>query len=71
MINEFDIYSSVQHIQINVISIDATHLKSAYEGMIFIHSGLTGNDEAYILAFGISSGNEGYITCNIFNASFS
>ena len=41
-----------------VISVDAAHLKSAYKGTIFIYSGLTGSDEAYILAFGISGGNE-------------
>ena len=41
-----------------VISVDAAHLKLAYKGTIFIYSGLTGNNEAYILAFGISGGNE-------------
>ena len=50
-----------------VISVDAAHLKSAYKGTIFIYSGLTGNEEAYILAFGISAGNEDYRTWNIFN----
>ena len=53
-----------------VISVDAAHLKSAYKGTIFICSGLTGNDEAYILAFGISGGNEDYRTWNIFNKLF-
>ena len=43
-----------------VISIDAAHLKSAYRGTLFIYSGLTGNDGAYTLAFGISGGNEDY-----------
>ena len=32
--------------------------------------GLTGNDEAYILAFGISGGNEDYCTWNMFNNLF-
>ena len=41
-----------------VISVDAAHLKLTYKGTIFIYSGLTGNNEAYILAFGISGGNE-------------
>ena len=50
-----------------VISVDAAHLKLAYKGTIFIYSGLTGNDEAYILAFGISGGNEDYQTWNTFN----
>ena len=31
---------------------------------------MTGNDEAYILAFGISGGNEDYRTWNIFNRLF-
>ena len=38
--------------------------------MIFIYSGLTGNDEAHILAFGISGGNEDFMTWNMFNSSF-
>ena len=50
-----------------VIFVNAAHLKSAYKGTIFIYSGLTGHDEAYILAFGISGGNEGYRTWNTFN----
>ena len=54
----------------SVISVDAAHLKSAYKGTIFIYSGLTGNDEAYILVFGISGGNEDYRTWNIFNNLF-
>ena len=53
-----------------VISIDAAHLKSVYKGTIFVYSGLTGHDEAYILAFGISGGNEDYRTCNIYNGLF-
>ena len=32
-----------------VISVNAAHLKSAYKGTIITYSGLTGNDEAYIL----------------------
>ena len=52
------------------ISIDATHLKSLYKGTIFIYSGLTGNDEVYILAFGVSGGNEDYMTWNMFNTLF-
>ena len=43
-----------------MISVDATHLKSAYKGTIGIYSGLTGNDEAYILAFGSTGGNKDY-----------
>ena len=31
-----------------VILVDVAHLKLAYKGTIFIYSGLTGNDEAYI-----------------------
>ena len=50
-----------------VISVNAAHLKSAYKGTIFIQSGLTRNGEAYILAFGISGGNEDYRTWNTFN----
>ena len=53
-----------------IISVDAAHLKSAYEGMIFIYSGSTGNDEAYILAFGVSGGNEDDRTWNTFNMYF-
>ena len=49
---------------------DAAHLQSAYKGTLFIYSGLTGNDEAYIVAFGISGGNEDYRTWNIFNPLF-
>ena len=39
-----------------VILVDAAHLKLAYKGTTFIYSGLTGNDEAYIMAFGIVEG---------------
>ena len=53
-----------------VIFVDAAHLKSAYKATIFICSGLTGNDEAYILAFGSSGGNKDYRTWNIFNKLF-
>ena len=53
-----------------VISIDAAHLKLAHTGTIFIYSGMTGNDEAYILAFGIHGGNEDYRTWNSFNRLF-
>ena len=53
-----------------VISIDAAHLMSPYKGMIFIYSGLTGNDEAYILVFGVSGGNENFMTWNMFNTLF-
>ena len=45
-----------------MISVNGAHLKSAYKGTIFTYSGLTGNEEAYILAFGISGGNEDYRT---------
>ena len=50
-----------------MISVDSAHLKSAYKGTIFIYSGLTGNDKAYILAIGISGGNEDWRTWNTFN----
>ena len=53
-----------------VIWVDAAHLKSAYKGTRFIYSGLTGNDQAYILAFGISGVNEDCRTWNIFNKLF-
>ena len=53
-----------------IISVDAAHLKSAYKGMIFIYSWSTGNDEAYILAFGVSGGNEDDRTWNTFNMYF-
>ena len=53
-----------------IISVDAAHLNSAYKGMIFIYSGLTGNDEAYSLAFGVSDENEDYRTWNMFNTLF-
>ena len=43
-----------------VISVDAAHLKSVYKGILFIYSGLTGNDEACISVFGVSGGNEDY-----------
>ena len=39
-----------------VISVDAAHLKSCYKGTIYIYSGLTGTEEAYILA--LVSGEE-------------
>ena len=50
-----------------VILVNAAHLKSAYKGTITIYSGSTGNDVAYILAFGIRGGNKDYRTWNIFN----
>ena len=53
-----------------MISVDAAHLKSAYKATIFICSGLTANDKAYILAFGISGGKEDHRTWNVFNALF-
>ena len=53
-----------------VISIDAAHLKLAYRGTILIYLGLTGNDKEYILAFGISVGNEAYQSWNTFNNLF-
>ena len=53
-----------------MISTNAAHLKLADKGTIFIYSGLTGNDKAYILAFGISGGNEDYRTWNTFNTLF-
>ena len=52
-----------------VISVDASHLKSAYKGTILIYSVLTGN-ETYILTFGISGENEDYRTWNTFNTLF-
>ena len=36
----------LQHLQ-PIISVDATHLKSCYNGTIYIYSGLTGTEEAY------------------------
>ena len=51
-----------------MISVNAAHLKLAYKGRIFSYSGLTGNDKAYIMAFGISSGNEDYRTWNTLNS---
>ena len=49
----------------------ATHCKGLqHAGTIFICSGLTGNDEACILAFGISGGNEDNRTWNTFNTLF-
>ena len=53
-----------------VTSVDAAHLKLAHKGTIFIYSGLSGSDEAYILAFGISGGNKDYRSWNIFNKLF-
>ena len=53
-----------------VISVDVADLKSCYKGIIFIYSGLTGNDEASILVFGISGGNEDITTWNAFNSLF-
>ena len=38
-----------------MISVNAALLTSAYKGTIYIYSGLTGDDEAYIMAFGIST----------------
>ena len=54
----------------SVISADAAHLKLANKGTIFAYSRMTGNDKAYILAFGISGGNEDCGTWNIFNTLF-
>ena len=65
-----NIYRSSAIIYASCDLCQAAHLKSAYKGTIFIYSGLTGNDEAYILAFGISGGNEDYRTWNIFNTLF-
>ena len=53
-----------------MISVNAAHLKLAYKGITFTYSGLTGNDEAYNLAFGISGGNEYYRTWNVINTMF-
>ena len=53
-----------------MISVNAACLKSSHKGTIFVYSGLTGNDEPYILAFGICGGNEDYRTWNTFNALF-
>ena len=50
--------------------VDAAHLKLAYKGTIFIHSGLTGNHQAHILPFVISGGNEDSRTWNTFNKLF-
>ena len=44
--------------------------KILLKGTIFIYSGFIGYDEAYILAFGISGGNEDYRAWNIFNTLF-
>ena len=41
-----------------------------YRGTIFIYSGLTSNDKAYILEYGISGGNEDDQTWNTFNDLF-
>ena len=53
-----------------MISVDAAHFKSAYKGTISIYSGLAGNHKAYIMAFGISGGNEDCRTWNTFNTLF-
>ena len=37
---------------------------------IYIYSGLTGTEEAYILAFSIRRGNEDFISWDIFNTLF-
>ena len=50
-----------QHSQ-PVISVDATHLKSCYEGTMYIYSGFTGNEQAYSLAFGIRKGNVDFVS---------
>ena len=59
----------LQHLQ-PVISMDATHLKSCYKGTIYICSGLTGTEEAYILAFSIRRENEDFVSWDIFNTLF-
>ena len=53
-----------------IICVDAAHLKSCYKGTIYIYSGLTGNEEAYVLAFGIRRGNEDFVSWDIFNMLF-
>ena len=50
----------LQHLCL-VISVDAAHLKSGYKGTIYIYSGLTGNEEAYISDF---------VSWDIFNMLF-
>ena len=59
----------LQHLQ-PVISMDASYLKSCYKGAIYIYSGLTGAEEAYILAFGIRRGNEDFVSWDIFSMLF-
>ena len=51
-----------------VISLDPAHLKSC--GTIYIYSGLTGTEEAYIFAFDIRRGNEDFVSWDIFNTLF-
>ena len=54
-----------------IISVDAAHLKSCYKGTTtYIYMCLTGNDEAYILAFGIRRGNEYFDSWDVFNTVF-
>ena len=53
-----------------VISIDAAHIKSAYKGVVYTYSGLTGANEMYVYAFGIMVGNECYQNWQYFNQLF-
>jgi hypothetical protein len=41
-----------------VISVDATHLRSNYHGMLYIASVLSGNDDIYPIGFMFATGNE-------------
>ena len=50
-----------------IISVDAAHLKSGYKEMMYIYS-LTGNEEAYILAFGMRRGNEDFVSWDVLNS---
>ena len=43
------------------------HLKSCYIGTFYIYSGLTGNEEAYILAFGTRRSNHDFVSWDILN----
>ena len=53
-----------------VISVDPAQLTLCQKGTINIYAGLTGNEEAYILALGIRRGNEDFVSWYIFNTLF-
>jgi len=48
---------SLQHVR-PVLSLDACHLTSSYQGTLYVASTLSANNEIYIIGFQITSCNE-------------